>query len=115
MAKMLEMKMRGGHERGAATESLYATKRIRQNARDAAIRLSNTEIERWITAIRGNELDEGALEKTREKLEQLITEKYTTLATYNHEIAEIAQKIEKVEMELSISGKPRTYSVESIR
>ena len=107
--------MRDGRERGAATESLYITKRIRQNARDAAIRQSNTEIERWITTIRGNELDEESLEKNREKLEQLITEKYKILATYNHEIAEIAQKIEKIEMELSLSGKPRTYSVESIR
>ena len=107
--------MRDGRERGAATESLYITKRIRQNARDSAIRQSNTEIERWITAIRGNELDEEALEKTREKLEQLITEKYRALVTYDHEIAEIAQKIEKIEMELSLSGKPRTYSVESIR
>ena len=115
MARMLEMKMRDGRERGAATESLYITKRIRQNARDDNIRLSNTEIERWITVIRGNELDEEALEKTREKLEQLITEKYRILATYNHEIPELAHKIKKIEMELNLSGKPRTYSVESIR
>ncbi|MCK4652139.1 MAG: hypothetical protein KAT13_03520 [Methanosarcinales archaeon] len=69
MARTLELKMRDGRERGAATESLYITKRIRQNARDAAIELSNKEIERLITGIRGSELDESALKKTREELE----------------------------------------------
>ena len=115
MARMLELKMRNGRERGTATESLYITKQIRQNTRDAAIELSNKEIERLITGIRGSELDEAALKKTREELEQIITGKYRALATYDHEIAEIAQKIEEIEMELRLSGKPRTHSVESIR
>ncbi len=115
MTRMMEMKMRDGRERGAATESLYIKKRIRQNARDAAIEVSNKEIERVITGIKGSELDEGALKQTREELEQLITGKYSTLNTYNYQIAEIMQEIEKIEMELSLSGKPRTYSVESIR
>ena len=115
MTRMLEMKMRGGRERGAATESLYITKRIRQNARDAAIEVSNKEIERVITGIKGSELDEGALKQTREELEQLITGKYSTFETYNSQIAKIMQEIKKIELELSSSSKPRTYSVESIR
>ena len=107
--------MRDGRERGAATESLYITKRIRENARDAAIWQSDKEIEQLITGIRGSELEEEALKKTRDELEELITRKYKTSAAHNSMIAEIVQKIEKIEMELSLSGKPRTYSVESIR
>ena len=115
MAKMMEMKMRDGRKRGAATESLYITKRRIQDTRDTALEVSNKEIERVITGIKGSELDEGALKQTREELEQLITRKYNTSAAHNSMIAEIVQKIEKIEMELSLSGEPRTYSVESIR
>jgi len=115
MARMLEMKMRDGRERGAATESLYTTKHEYMIRRDAALEVSNKEIERVITGIRGNELEEDALKKTREELEELITRKYKTIDGWNAMIAEIVQKIGKIEMELSSSGKPRTYSVESIR
>jgi len=109
------MKMRDGRERGAATESLYTTKHEYMIRRDAALEVSNKEIERVITGIRGSELEEEALKKTRDELEELITRKYKTSAAHNSMIAEIVQKIEKIEMELSLSGKPRTYSVESIR
>ena len=68
IARMLEMKMRDGRERGAATESLYITKRQIQVRRDAALEVSNKEIERVITGIKGSELDEGALKKIREEL-----------------------------------------------
>ena len=115
MARMLEMKMRDGRERGAATESLYITKREYMITRDAALEVSNKEIERVITGIKGSELDEGALKQTREELEQLITRKYNTSVAHNSRIAEVVQEIKKIEMELSLSGKPQTYSVESIR
>jgi len=115
MARMLEMKMGDGRERGAATESLYITKHEYMIRRDSALEVSNKEIERVITGIEGSELDEGDMKQTREELEELITGKYRTLAGYNSMIAEIVQEIKKVETKLALSGKPRTHSVESIR
>ena len=103
MARMLEMKMRDGRERGAATESLYITKHEYRIRRGAALEVSNKEIERVITGIKGSELEEDALKKIRE---ELITGKYRTLAAHNSMIAEIVQKSEKIERELSLSGKP---------
>ncbi|MHC1575253.1 MAG: hypothetical protein ACXQTY_05575 [Candidatus Methanogasteraceae archaeon] len=115
MTRMLEMKMRDGRERGAATEILYTTKHEYMIRRDAALEASNKEIERVITGIKGSELDERDLKQTREELEQLITGKYKTSVGYNSMIAEKVKEIEKVETKLALSGEARTYSVESIR
>ncbi|MCK4810653.1 MAG: hypothetical protein KAS74_00105 [Methanosarcinales archaeon] len=115
ITKIMEIKMREGRERGAATERLYLEKRRMWSERDDALEVHNEEIEQLIVRTRGDELDHEALKQTREGLEQLITRKNKDIEQYDLKIAKITQEIEKIEMKLRSSGQPRTYSVESIR